>query len=108
MPTDLKKNEMCNYQMVGPNLWNECFNRSKEVCKTHILEKSDVYPYDCEEIHLMYSNTNQIKDNTFAIHWYNGHSGMKHFINSLNLANLNPNNTILEKMLVNVIYTPHH
>jgi mannosyltransferase OCH1-like enzyme len=105
---NMKKDHMSNYQIVGPNLWNECFNEFKHLCISHCLERSEVYPYDCDEIGEMYSkekclNIKKIEEKTYGIHWYNGDSGMKKFINELNISQVNPNNTILEKMLVHVI-----
>jgi hypothetical protein len=100
---NIKSNQTHHYQVLGPNLWIKFLNEFKCPCVLHCLIKSDVYPYDSSNIIGIYSNLNCIEPNTFGLHWYNGDSYTKHFINRLNIQSLNPSNSIIEKMLFNVI-----
>ena len=101
------KNIVENYQMIGPNLWIQYF-RDFKFCneiKSQLLETSIVYPFEWHNIDYFF-NSNDIsfiKENTFGVHWYNGGVSTKHFINSLDIKNIDPSRNLCEKFLYEII-----
>jgi hypothetical protein len=96
-----------SYQTLGPDLWNDYFkhHQASYTKPLQCLETSDVYPYDCDKIRQIYAKESQIPENTFGIHWYNGHHLSKEFINSLDIDRLNPERSLMERMLYHIINT---
>lgn len=91
------------YQMIGPDLWNKHF-KSDDTTFKYCLPTHYVYPYLCDKIHLFFeSNVNSIEESTFAIHWYNGGYSAKNFINNFDESNIDPNKSIADKCLFDLI-----
>jgi hypothetical protein len=88
-----------SYQMIGPNLWNEYFRRHSSLCTTYCLQTSDVYPYDCDTISEVFGNIDRIRENTFGVHWYNGHRRTKEYINGLDITALHPDRCVMDQLL---------
>jgi len=88
-----------NYQGIGPDLWREClYQKSLEsaVC----LSTSMVYPYICTNYHLFFITSHDYTQNdTFGIHWYNGGSITKQFINIFDDTCIHPDTTVCHKYL---------
>lgn len=87
------------YQAIGPDLWKECvYNKflKSAVC----LSTSMVYPYICINYPLFFeSQEDLVQNNTFCIHWYNGGSVAKNFINSFDNKNINPTVSVCHKYI---------
>ena len=68
-----------DYQEFGPHL----FTQYKYYNYSPYAETTDVYPYLDSEFQLLYGNDDdRIKNNTWAIHWYNGSPFSKIAINN--------------------------
>lgn len=83
------ENDLFDYQVFGPNLFNECLTFEEEygeVDKIQIRPTEEVYPYLWLETGTLFNTKeDKIKENTWAIHWYNGCSVTKTAINKFNL-----------------------
>jgi len=91
---------MDNYQIIGPNLWRDCFQKLKQ--KMFFMENSYIYPYDCDTFSKFFNSTDDsdIKPNTIGIHWYNGSPITKKFINSNpSLKNCDPEKNVCFKYI---------
>lgn len=91
------------YQMIGPDLWKVYFIRYGSLCSMHCLSTSDVYPYDCDTIVHVYGTENRIQENTFGVHWYNGHRRTKEYINGLDITALHPDRCIMDRLIQNML-----
>ncbi len=84
------ENNIVNYQMISPDLFNECLTKEENygnVEKLEIRSTEEVYPYLWLETYTLFNTKeDKIKDNTWAIHWYNGCSLTKNAINNFNLS----------------------
>ena len=87
------------YQGIGPYLWKDClYNMPADsaVC----LSTSMAYPYICLNYHFFFiSNDDFVKDDTFCIHWYNGGSTTKYFLNSFDINDIDPNRSVCHKYI---------
>lgn len=75
-----------DYQIIGPGLWKNTYlgNKSDLQNTMDCINVSDIYPILYIHLHILYSKHNiDLPTNTWGIHWYNGHSLSKHFINNL-------------------------
>jgi mannosyltransferase OCH1-like enzyme len=93
-----------NYQKIGPIIWIKEYKKliKKETSKINILDNNLVYPIFWNELHYLFkqnNNSNKIFNNTFGIHWYNGAPTTKEFINNFNMNNINPENSLFEKLV---------
>jgi hypothetical protein len=96
-----------NYQVIGPDLWLEYFNNKgfHQYIRHKCLDHNYVYPYTWRNIStFLFTNNDYLTGYTFGIHWYNGDNNVKRFINSLDINNINPNNSVIEKYLYEIIY----
>lgn len=92
-----------NYQALGPTLWTS-FTQVFLIKKTYRLRNALVYPYLWGDIQDFFqSNNNKISNITFAVHWYNGGSSAKNYINNFDENNLDPNANIANRHLHNII-----
>jgi len=92
-----------NYQALGPTLWatNMQIFLSKNTC---CLNNNLVYPYLDSNINEFFnSNNDRISNTTFAVHWFNGSHCAKNYINNLDENNLDPNVSVANKYLHNII-----
>jgi hypothetical protein len=98
----INKKELNNYQKIGPIIWIQEYNKLNEEEKREIkiLDNSLVYPYIWNELEMLFKNKNTtVPENTFGIHWYNGALMTKEFINNFDIKNINPNNSLFEKLV---------
>jgi len=98
----IKNKELNNYQKIGPVIWINEYNKlsHKDKMGIKILDNNLVYPFIWNELNNLFSKPNiTVPESTFGIHWYNGASETKDFINYLNLLNINPNNSLIEKLI---------
>ena len=89
--TIIQNKNMNDYQIIGPNLWRQCYLKSSK--KMFFMNNSYIYPYDCYTFSKFFNSTDEsdIKLNTIGIHWYNGSPITKNFINShSSLKNCDP------------------
>lgn len=97
-----------NYQKIGPNLWIQQYKKlnTKEKMNIKILDNDFVYPILWNELYYLFkSNNNQkISNNTFGIHWYNGATETKEFINNFDINNINPKNSLFEELIHRMNY----
>lgn len=93
------------YQILGPNLWNHFFKNNAELLSNSVcLYTHIVYPYLCDNYNMIFdSNNDLIKNDTFAIHWYNGGHFTKNYINNFDNNNIQPEKCVFEKYLHNII-----
>jgi hypothetical protein len=84
------------YQALGPSLWqsfakpyfNEALGKHPLI---HSIPKEDIYPYIWNEMNQLFLESSEcrVNDSTLAIHWYNGSSETRNFINDLYTKDLN-------------------
>jgi hypothetical protein len=105
--TDAKKriNSLDSYQSLGPNIWKEFFDIYPHLLLNSIcLSNSIIYPYTSEHIReLFLHNIDYTSTETIGIHWYNGSTLGKRYINNLNLNDLNKSTCIISKYLDKII-----
>lgn len=96
----IKNKKLNNYQKIGPIIWIEKYNKLDEKENIKILDNNLVYPFIWNELDNLFSKPNiTISENTFGIHWYNGAIQTKKFINNFDIDNINPNNSLIEKII---------
>ena len=92
-----------NYQVLGPTLWTEHIMR-KSIEGIYCLRNVLVYPYLWNNIGLFFeSNDDKVSVDTFAIHWYNGGTHSRIYINNLDERNIDPNKCVINKYLQNIL-----
>ena len=79
-----------DYQVIGSLLFRKLFNNKENIknCDTEISSAKCYLPFNCTEISscLLSKNfelINKLKQNVFGIHWFNGDTSMKTYINNL-------------------------
>jgi mannosyltransferase OCH1-like enzyme len=93
-----------NYQTLGPTLWTHHMNNYFTANNSYCLRNQLVYPYLWNRINYFFETPeDEISDITFAIHWYNGSAVAKIYINNLDENNLDPNVSVANKYLHNII-----
>jgi hypothetical protein len=98
--------KLVNYQQIGPCLWIEEYNKLDKNQKLNIkiLDNKYVYPFLWNKISILFKKSNVIiPKNTFGIHWYNGAPKSKIFINHFDMNNINPNNSLIETFINNIL-----
>jgi hypothetical protein len=96
----IKNKKLNNYQKIGPTIWIKEYNRLSYKNGIKILDNNLVYPFLWNELNKLFSKPNiTVPESTFGIHWYNGDPETKNFINNFNLSNINPDNSLIEKLL---------
>lgn len=98
--------KLYNYQQIGPCLWIEEYNKldKNEKLNIKILDNKYIYPFLWNKISILFKNSNVIiPKNTFGIHWYNGAPQSKNFINNFDMNNINPNNSLIENLINNIL-----
>jgi hypothetical protein len=101
----IKNKKLNGYQKIGPNLWiREYYKFGRKTRKNiKILDNILVYPFLWNELNNLFSKSNiLISEDTFGIHWYNGALETKNFINNFNLSNINPDKSLIEKLLAEI------
>ena len=89
-----------DYQHIGPNMWTQVYyehvgnsvwhslqphrNKPVSVANTIVYPNAFVYPYLWNELEKLYvgAGEERCSQNTFGIHWYNGATLSKQFINA--------------------------
>jgi len=98
-----KNNE--NYQIIGPSLWKETFLSNQGSIKStlSLIDTTDIYPILYFYINQLYSSESNatIPENTWGIHWYNGHTLSKQFINNFNPQNLG--DSLIERYIKRIL-----
>ena len=95
------------YQILGPKLWNKIikeFNTNYIQNNTICLPTSIIYPYIWTNINQFFNTTDLIQENTIGIHWYNGGTDSKNYINSNNLDLTLDLNIVVNKYLFQIKY----
>ena len=99
-------NQYQDLQMFGPSLWNEveCAN-SESFKNCRVLDNEVVYPYMWNEPEILFfTNEDRVKPNTLCIHWYNGNSRSREYINQFENDKIDPNRCVFEKYLHEIIH----
>jgi mannosyltransferase OCH1-like enzyme len=93
-----------SYQILGPHCWNHFYNNNSTNTSIKILPNEYAYPYNWITIKNFFDLNDEsfIKNNTFCIHWFNGGSNTKEFINKFDKNNIT-NNTTCEIILKKII-----
>lgn len=72
-----------NYEQFGPTLWNDVVQLHNLGQYIILLPNSVIYPYLYTTLKRLYNDKQaDLHENTIGIHWYNGASDTKIFINS--------------------------
>ena len=89
------------YQSIGPNLWKYVLLHLPQPIDTITTLANEIaYPYMCNDFHEFFNSTNdKVTANTICIHWYNGSSVAKDFINSMNIDTIDPGMNVCNKYL---------
>ena len=89
------------YQSIGPNLWKYVLLHLLQPIDTITTLANEIaYPYMCNDFHEFFNSTNdKVKENTICIHWYNGSSVAKNFINSMNIDTIDPGMNVCNKYI---------
>jgi hypothetical protein len=98
----IENKKLNDYQKIGPTIWTKEYNNlsHRDKMGMKILDNNLVYPFLWNELDNLLSKPNiTVPENTFGIHWYNGAPETKNFINNFNLLNINPNNSLIEKLI---------
>ena len=72
------------YESLGPDLWREVLLGHKDLARDcHFMPVDLIYPYKAPQLDGFYhsSNCDLIDDRVLGIHWYNGDTRTKAFIN---------------------------
>ena len=74
------------------------------------MEMDVVYPYNCNEMDILFKKNDltKIKDTTIGIHWYNGHPVTKIFLNEADYDKKVTINQIIKKYLSNINNENHY
>ena len=92
--------ESQGYQKLGPNLWCDVFLKYPELLNnSKFLPTNVAYPYNCNQIHellnipslpILSNKKSNIKitNDTICIHWFNGDTRTRQFINQLNISHI--------------------
>lgn len=100
----LNNKEYDNYQVFGTRIWSKLANIPVINTYITILPNTIVYPYHCYNLDLLYKTNNDLlTENTTGIHWYNGADITKHYINNTNFDMIDPNRSVMDKYVYNVI-----
>jgi hypothetical protein len=92
------------YQTLGPELWLNLY--ASNYYQIHhtmtCIETTDVYPVLYTHLQIIYTNNgHNFPTNTWAIHWYNGHSMSKDFINNMRPDSLG--DSLIERYIKEII-----
>ena len=87
------------YQSIGPNLWKYVLLHLPQPIDTITTLANEIaYPYMCNDFHEFFNSTNdKVTANTVCIHWYNGSSVAKEFINNMNIDTIDPDMNVCNK-----------
>ena len=100
----IKNKRLNDYQKIGPIIWTEEYKILDKKEKIKILDNNLVYPFLWKQLDNLFQKTNSIlPENTFGIHWYNGAPETKNFINNFDIDNINPDNSLIEKMIFKIV-----
>ena len=93
----IKGGNIGEYQHIGPDLWKTTILHSLDT-NVAILENDIAYPYMPEDCSLFFnSNTDLCTDSTICIHWFNGSTSAKQYINTVDFLNINPAQSVCSK-----------
>ena len=98
----IKNKKLNNYQKIGPIIWIQEYKKlsKKDKISIKILNNIFVYLFTCKELDYLYKKINiTIPEKTFGVHWYNGAIQTKKYINNFDIDNINPNNSVIEKIV---------
>lgn len=95
-----------DWQQFGPTLWASSSFNNTHIFRDCIFRANDeVYPYMWNEPQLFFrTNVDKITDKTWCIHWYNGHSETRKFINEFDIADIKSERSIFERELLRVMH----
>ncbi len=94
-----------DWQQFGPTLWASAAFNNKTIFQNCIFrDNKEVYPYMWNEPHLFFrTNIDKISENTWCVHWYNGNSETRRFINEFDIRDIKPERSIFERELTLVL-----
>ena len=96
----IKNKRLNDYQKIGPIIWIEEYKKLDKKEKIKVLNKDLVYPFLWKQLSNLFKKSNVIiPENTFGIHWYNGASETKEFINKFDINNINPGRSLFERLV---------
>ncbi len=91
-----------DWQQFGPTLWANCVFNNTSIFKDCIFrDNNEIYPYLYYEPQLFFRTMhNKLTDKTWSIHWYNGNTESRKFINEFNISDIKPDRSIFENELI--------
>jgi hypothetical protein len=101
----IKNKKIYNYQKIGPIIWIEEYIKLNKKPKKKIktLDNNFVYPFLWNQLNQLFKKSNAIiPENTFGIHWFNGAPITKEYINQLDINNINPDNSLFDKLIYEI------
>jgi len=98
------------YQKIGPTLWTTMFiDNSHLLIRMTRLTTGIIYPYEPQainEILKIAGGVNRVTEHTIGIHWYNGSTAIKNFINKPTNSVMYPHHCILNQYIRKVESDP--
>lgn len=98
------------YQKIGPDLWTTMVrDNSHLLIDITRLTVDIIYPYEPHSIHEILKiagGVNRVTENTIGIHWYNGSTAIKNFINKSVNSLMYPHRCILNQYIHKVRTDP--
>ena len=85
---ECSKNKKLSHQIFGVDLWHNLYPSLSKLLKKYDdclgIKYKTFYPYSIFALNKLYKNNDisVIDDNTICIHWFNGHSLTKEYINN--------------------------
>jgi hypothetical protein len=95
----IKGGNIGEYQHIGPELWRTTILHRLDGTVA-ILENDIAYPYMPEDCSLFFnSNVDMCTDSTICIHWFNGSTSAKEYINRNDFSNIDPAQSVCSKYI---------
>ena len=102
-----EENINSDWQQFAAVFWTTVRNNSKDIFNNcSFLDTSSIFPYLFNETGIFFfTNENKIKDNTWGIHWYNGSSDSRKYLNEFDIDKIDPDKSIGDKVIYNIIHS---
>jgi hypothetical protein len=98
------KDTKLGYQSLGTKIWSRLPHIPQFKSYINFLSNDICYSYLWNNLAGLFKNTIDITtDSTIGIHWYNGADIAKEYINNADFSNINPDKSIMDKYVYNVI-----
>lgn len=97
------------YMQFGPCLITRIIKNTPLENDVYYIPNDMTCPYLPDEMHkLFFTNINQITENTFCIHWYNGSTHSREYCANFDVNNIIKEHCIFEEILSKILYMKRH